>query len=223
MPCPVCVGVKLREVRPWAETPLVIDHCERCGGVWFDAGEALKAKLLRPQSFRVAVQLGDEAYRMKCHVCLASFRRNEDRCPACGWENRLECPRCGKDLEPVRKDDLKLDACRACRGVWFDNAELAELWNRKVAALPAVQGTAGPALVRRDHFSLGDVLVADPLTTWVVADAAGNLAHAAAPALGGLGQAAGGAVEATGELAGSVFEAIAGLIGSIFEGLGDLF
>lgn len=223
-PCPVCVGVRMEAVRPWSRMPPVLDHCRRCGGTWFDAGEVEQARRLRPQALWAQVTLADEAFRMKCHACLASFRRNEDRCPACGWENRLECPRCGKLLERVSREGLTLDVCHGCRGVWFDNVELAAIWNRTVATLARRADAARgiPAEVERDHFMLGALLWPDP--TFLVADAvARGVVHGAAPAVSAAGEVAGQAVEASGELAGSVFGAIADLIGDLFSGLGDLF
>ncbi|MBI4542537.1 MAG: zf-TFIIB domain-containing protein [Gemmatimonadetes bacterium] len=223
-PCPVCVGVKMEALRPWSEAPLVLDHCRRCGGMWFDVGEIGQARRLRPQAMWARVSLKDDAFRMKCHACQASFKRNRDRCPACGWENRLECPRCAKTMERLTRDALTLDVCRDCRGVWFDNVELAAVWNRNVTALASRGGAARPAPgeVRRDHFGLEYMLWPDP--SFFVANAAAHtIAHGAAPAIGAVAEVAGQAVEATGELAGSVFGAIAEVIGNIFEGLGDLF
>ena len=38
-PCPVCLGVAMTKTPIGRDGALVLDHCARCGGVWFDAGE----------------------------------------------------------------------------------------------------------------------------------------------------------------------------------------
>ena len=36
----------------------------------------------------------------------------------------MECPRCADPLEEVQLDQITLDQCPTCRGIWFDFAEL---------------------------------------------------------------------------------------------------
>lgn len=214
--CPVCLGVALTPYRPAADSPLVIDHCGRCGGVWFDAGEVTALKSLQPESLLAAVPLRDDAHRMKCHECHASFDRNLPACPACGRQNLLACPVCRATLKAVEHDGLRLDACAACHGVWFDNVELAAIWNGKVAALAARTGRAASTLSAEDGVLTAALLMPDPfLTGYIVASGAQVVGHAA----GSLAPLAGAALENTGELAGSVFDAIGGIISSIFEAL----
>jgi hypothetical protein len=111
---------------------------------------------------------------------------------------------------------LVLDACRACHGVWFDNVELAEVWNRTVGALVRRRPHAArPGGVDADHFLMAAMFI-DPYSMAVAGNA---VAHVAGPALEAAGGAAGAAVEATGELAGGVFSAIAELIGGLLSGL----
>jgi Zn-finger nucleic acid-binding protein len=37
------------------------------------------------------------------------------------------CPKCGGRLEVVLSDDVKLDKCTHCGGIWFDSGELYKL------------------------------------------------------------------------------------------------
>ncbi len=39
----------------------------------------------------------------------------------------MECPRCGFRLREIPLDDLRLDECAHCGGVWFDFTELERL------------------------------------------------------------------------------------------------
>jgi len=153
---------------------------------------------------------------MKCHACHASMERNAARCPACRWENVLRCPTCGRALRPVEREGVKLDVCGRCRGAWFDNVELAAIWNRQIVALqrryPGRNSPAGQ--VASDFFLLNTFLYAPDLT--FLSLQGGAAAVDAAASASGLGEVAGTVVEGTGELAGSVFETIAGIIGDLF-------
>jgi Zn-finger nucleic acid-binding protein len=219
--CPVCLGAALESFRPDPKQALELDTCRRCGGVWSDAGEVPRLRTLRPEAVWQAVTLRPEAFRMKCHECHASFDRNQKNCPACGWENRLACPSCKAKLQVMEQGGLRLDACTRCRGVWFDNVELAAVWNGQMDLL--AQRT-GRTLAHRngtdDHFLLYALLWTDPYTIGAVGSGA---AHVAGAAAGGLAQVGGAALEQTGELAGGVFDSIADIIGGLFGAIGDAF
>jgi Zn-finger nucleic acid-binding protein len=214
--CPVCIGARMVKVRPEPAKALTLDHCRRCGGIWFDAGEVAALRAASPQTLWAHVALSQEAFRMKCHACLASFRRNEAACPACGWHNVLECPRDGAPMARIERDGLTVDVCKRCRGVWFDNVELAEVWNRTLGTLQRRRpGAAAPADFAADHFLLYAMFWAPDLPLY-----AGYAAvQAIGPVVEVAGGAAGAAVEATGELAGGVFSAIAEIIAGIFDGI----
>ncbi len=42
----------------------------------------------------------------------------------------MECPKCGGELYPVAQDNIEIDRCRKCGGMWFDMLEVDRL--RKV-------------------------------------------------------------------------------------------
>ena len=51
----------------------------------------------------------------------------------------MVCPKCGGDaLEQVWKSRIKLDRCRRCRGIWFDEGELA-LFNNTELDIPDIR------------------------------------------------------------------------------------
>lgn len=206
--CPVCPGLPMHKLQPGGQDGPLIDYCRRCGGMWFDRGEASALAKLDRKSFLKEVRLSEEARRMNCHSCEARFDRNTPVCPACGWKNQIDCPRCDKTLEVVDAQGLKIDVCRNCQGAWFDNVELAEIWNLKVRKNALARSEQGMGVT--DFFIIDALLWGPDLVVWS--------AMGAAEVIGSAPELAAGAVEATGDVAGSVFETIAEIIGSIFGG-----
>jgi len=212
--CPVCPGLPMKKIElgqgPGRTT---LDGCGRCGGIWFDAGEVDRLRHLGVRAIEAEVALKPEAYRKRCGACDASYLRNADRCPACRAPNLLRCPSCAELLEPVRTGSAKLDACRRCRGVWFDSVELKEIWNAALVQRRGARPVTGldVAANSMDTFLLASLLMPGPsFGGGGLSDVAGGAAAAGAEAGAGL-------VESAGDLATSVFDAIASLISGIFE------
>lgn len=114
MICPRC-EVPLVETRL---EDLVLDKCERCGGVWFDFAEF----------DWVGIKSRDKVRR-----ALTPQRGVE--MSAANGEDRLVCPRCGKELLRVRSAEdtgLLVEACLSCYGQWVDGDELDRAQNRSV-------------------------------------------------------------------------------------------
>jgi Zn-finger nucleic acid-binding protein len=129
MGCPVCKEVELQKLRPSQELELLLDHCERCGGMWFEPGEVRQLRLLAPEVLASRISLKKQLFAMPCPECGHPVTRNSGQCKACGHENTIACPRCHSELERVQSDVFTIDVCRACRGVWFDNIDLSAVWN----------------------------------------------------------------------------------------------
>lgn len=204
--CPVCLGVTMQKSGIAGRAPFTIDHCTRCGGAWFDAGEIGRLRVASPDDLWAHVAPRDAVHAMQCHSCNTLFERDRDECSACGWHVKLDCPQCQQPMQSARHHGMTLDACSRCRGVWFDHHELAAVWNAEFHA----------ALQRRGETTAADaggtVLAAlawDPFTTYYVASAAGHV-------LSGAGQAAPAVLEAAGEAAASLFETIVDIISGIF-------
>jgi Zn-finger nucleic acid-binding protein len=211
----------MTKLRPDAKLDLYLDHCERCGGIWFDQGEAELLRRSSPQALTTTVKMSDKAWAMQCHSCHAVMSRNLGKCPACGWKNELLCPLCQTPLAPVLRERLKLDVCRGCHGVWFDNVELAEIWNRSVTAVARRRGRRGapPERVVDDYFFLNTFFWLPPFPVpsgspaavpEIVPDVDGGVIDSGT----GIGDVAGGIVDDTGEVAGGVF----GWVADFFEG-----
>ncbi len=42
----------------------------------------------------------------------------------------MKCPKCGHDLGTEKVDDVQIDVCAACHGIWLDEGELEQLTQR---------------------------------------------------------------------------------------------
>jgi Zn-finger nucleic acid-binding protein len=49
------------------------------------------------------------------------------------WSGAMRCPKCRCDMDPVVYDDVEVDRCSSCQGLWFDAGEVGKLRNRKAA------------------------------------------------------------------------------------------
>lgn len=228
IPCPVCLGVQMTKIRPEGDVELWLDHCPRCGGMWFDDGEVELLRGSHPRSLATKVRISENASRMQCHSCHASMARNLGKCTACGWKNVLDCPCCEKALTPLQRDGLKIDVCKSCRGAWFDNSELAEIWNRSVTAAAARHGGAEPPERFFGGYFLVDALIWHSVlgSHSTAASVAPDIATAGAldaVAGGGIGEFAGGVVGGVGDAAGTVVDSAGEVAGGLFDSVADIF
>ena len=101
--CPVCLGIPLDKLNfpsHWfnselsTKEDLILDYCQRCGGMWFDYGEVEALRQLHVNTLTTKIQLQETAFHMNCHKCHVLMSRNQPYCTSCRWENRLECPVC---------------------------------------------------------------------------------------------------------------------------------
>ena len=103
---------------------IVVDGCDACGGLWFDADELSRlAKAGRGQ-----VAQAEEVFEPPLQTLRVELERH--------------CPRCDVALyefEFRHTPGVKLDACPKCKGIWVDDQELEALAQRPLPA--AVAGT----------------------------------------------------------------------------------
>lgn len=235
--CPACLGVALEVAS--VTSGAKINHCKRCGGTWLLRGQIARLRMVPARALRIMIRRADDAGFL-CHDCHAPIDRDAAQCEACGWKNRLECPSCGQSLRRQSENNVTVDVCRPCEGVWLDHHELSALW-AGAATVAVAQTTSGSNLaLDPEPGDLLEILFHAPDLAFTAArgaahaagaglDAAGHMAGSAMEAashapglLSSLPEAAGGALELVGDLAGAVFELIATIIGGIFEGLGGL-
>lgn len=246
-PCPVCLGVRLEKVILHTEpgsSRLVLDHCARCGGVWFDAGEVQQLRNCESETLWRELIRREDPHVMLCHICRAPLARSADRCEACNWKVELDCPTCQRTMEVAEHGGMKLDVCRHCRGVWFDHTELAGIWKMELgAAMARRRGSRlGNAADTAADVVLLDALLFDPFLLYygmsagghILGSAAEGIAHAGSAGIEGLAGAAGGGlegvagaasggIEALGDVAGAAGEAASSVFETIVEIIGGLF
>ncbi len=223
LPCPVCLGVPMEKVSlRRTDEGLVLDHCARCGGVWFEKGEVPRLAQQDPAELWKHIPPRASAPRPPCHGCFAPLDRDADACAACGTKNELSCPTCDRRMERRTHENLTLDVCAHCRGVWFDHAELKSVWTLALAHVSeqrAGRGSdaalvAGDVLLQSLFWAPDLVFHAGEAAVHGASHVAGALANASA---GGAADAAMGAAEVVGGAAESVFETIMNIIASIFD------
>lgn len=215
-PCPVCLGTKMEKTSLGtapgdASGPLTLDHCARCGGMWFELGEVQRLRSEQPESLWAQIPAREERHRAQCHTCRAFVDRDARDCAACGAKIRLNCPVCDTRMLQVSQSSLTLDVCKRCKGVWFDHHELEAIWQLERDRLVARRG--GDGAVGRAAEGGADVLFETlfwaPELVFVGAHVGGHAVAAAA-------EAAPAALDAVGDAAASVFEAILEIVGGIF-------
>lgn len=230
-PCPVCLGVKLEKIKTAESGELVLDHCRRCGGVWFELGEVQALRSEDPEALWTAIERRESPHPARCRACLAHLHPDSDRCPACGEKARLECPHCQRRMRRVRREtegasadggearrELVLDVCESCKGVWFDHHELATIWMLERDKLVAGRRERGKLAKAADgSVELLEALVWAPDLAFYGAHVAGHALAAAAEGLAAAPEAIGGAAEAVAEVASSVFEVIVEIVSGIFS------
>ncbi|HEU4557626.1 MAG TPA: zf-TFIIB domain-containing protein, partial [Longimicrobium sp.] len=149
-PCPVCLGVVMETHRIGTGQPLEIDHCGRCGGVWFDHGEVERLRK-HPSAMlwaRIARQQAEPV--TPCHNCHAPLSRDLEKCPGCSSRNLIDCPVCDRLMQRREVQGIHVDVCKRCKGAWFDHSELDTIWKLAVPAAGAGGVAAGAAYTAGD-------------------------------------------------------------------------
>jgi Zn-finger nucleic acid-binding protein len=215
LPCPVCLGVKMVKARVGRSGELMLDHCGRCGGIWFEPGEVQDLRRREPNALFKAIPIRAEVSRAPCHGCQTIVSRDVDVCQVCGRAQRISCPKCQRTMRVTSFQGYAVDVCHACKGVWFDHHELSLIWNREL----------GTAIERHRHnvasYQPADLLIDAVLFTPDLAIysayAAGHAVIGSAEFLGAAPEVIGPAAGAVGDAAASVFEIIVEIIGGIFS------
>ncbi|MBI1237825.1 MAG: hypothetical protein GC199_00625 [Alphaproteobacteria bacterium] len=63
----------------------------------------------------------------------------------------LMCPNCNGSMTSVERQDVQIDMCPSCRGVWLDRGELEKLLGQVREVEARVGASAPSAAVRRDR------------------------------------------------------------------------
>jgi Zn-finger nucleic acid-binding protein len=111
---------------------LAYDVCEKCGGLWLDAGE-----------------LDKMAFQVQGSIEYCEQAKNKEP------EKQIKkCPRCDDSaLDKVRfleSDEIYLHYCRNCGGFWLDGGEL-DLIDKNLAKIMPVRGKGFSDFVNNVH------------------------------------------------------------------------
>ena len=145
--CPVCT-TELRKISPSIELDLMLDYCDQCGGIWFRSGQVRQLRLCSPDVLGGLITLKKQLYTVECESCGHKMTRNSAECGQCGHVNAIDCPGCGDELERVPSELFTVDVCRSCRGVWFDNIDLSQVWDLQ---FDGADGFGDPAASSEDE------------------------------------------------------------------------
>jgi Zn-finger nucleic acid-binding protein len=105
--CPNCNDFKMKKITCGPE--LMVDQCPECLGVWLDAN--VLSSLKKQGNFYIKEI--DKGLKKDIKI-------NNDRV----------CPRCNIKLVPVKPEGFEniiIDSCKNCKGVWLDRGELIDL------------------------------------------------------------------------------------------------
>ena len=80
-----------------------IDVCPKCNGEWLDPGELRKLLKEKEVTDYLTKNIGSKS------------------------ESPLICPKCRGLMDLERAEDVEVDVCLNCRGVWLDEGELEDL------------------------------------------------------------------------------------------------
>jgi Zn-finger nucleic acid-binding protein len=227
LPCPACLGTTMDKVAV-GERGLWIDRCARCGGVWLEHGEVQRLRAASGKRRPEWATSPGPRFQMRCHDCHALMDRATEACAACGWNNILCCPSCDQPMRMEEHAGIRLDVCRACRGVWFDHHELKAIWGPSFDTALRKRSRSRRELLSRGVDDAGDVLFGAifyaPELAYLGARAVGGVAMASAEvvsrlpaALASTPDAASTLFEAAGDAAGAVFGVVVDIIGGIFD------
>ena len=82
---------------------IIIDICPKCHGIWLDKDEL--QKLLKDKKL---------ANYLTKHIGTKS-------------RSQMVCPRCGNTMDIEKVEDIEVDVCLLCGGVWLDEGEIEDL------------------------------------------------------------------------------------------------
>ena len=68
------------------------------------------------------------------------FSKKQDDGEAHG-ERVFLCPRCGLKMDKLKKDNILLDVCNKCKGMWLDSGEIGKVAEIYIQAQKSEQPT----------------------------------------------------------------------------------
>ena len=116
MKCPKCGSA---EFKPFKTEGVEIDFCSGCKGIWFEKGE-----------LAFYVETSEDLPSLR--TSLPESKESKYACPACLNVKLLEMPY-------SQGDNLLLDYCSSCNGIWLDAKEIAKVEGMAPTIKPLVK------------------------------------------------------------------------------------
>ena len=83
------------------------------------------------QNEKVMLEQAAQARKKRMQEAAAKREREElDQLREAHW---MKCPKCGHDMETTSVEDIEVENCTFCHGVYFDRAEIESLLMRKTS------------------------------------------------------------------------------------------
>ncbi|NTW14170.1 MAG: zf-TFIIB domain-containing protein [Candidatus Moranbacteria bacterium] len=110
--CPVC-AIPMREIKAEStyDTPVFIDQCDTCGGLWFDGLEIYRIRIGEAHGI-----YGVDKDKLRLQT---DFQTEHLRCPDDGSV-------LGRFKDPSFPDTLHIGSCPTCSGFWLNRGEFVE-------------------------------------------------------------------------------------------------
>ncbi len=137
--CPRCEGEDLAKVSFVGSDDVVLDRCANCGGFWLDGGELdlvnreLEAIMpVEGHGFSDFINNAHLPYlyeRVWRPSSATDFALEVPPIKGAEFDGHadLDCPTCAGRLSRYRAFGIRIEGCRACKGVWLDRDELRRL------------------------------------------------------------------------------------------------
>lgn len=107
--CPHCGEPLASQRRQTADSVVTVDVCTNGDGVFVDAGEVEQ------------LTLGRELYPLLLEELGTDVGAPRGECPQC---NEIM----GTEVLELEEEDVEVDVCTVCHGLWFEQGELSALW-----------------------------------------------------------------------------------------------
>ena len=104
MKCPRC---KSEKISPFEHEKVEFDFCSDCHGIWCDHGELAQ--------YVETIKDTPENFDLKSEGTVTELT-----CPKCSTQSLYEIPY-------LKAEDLLIDKCSECLGIWLDAKELGKL------------------------------------------------------------------------------------------------
>ena len=116
--CPLC-QVRMEERD---QSGVTVDQCPSCKGVYLDAGE-IEALTGADDISRILAR-NSSRYAGKCPMCTAPVHPLALTCPSCDTRTSSRCPGCAGLMRVTPCENILVDICTSCMGLWLDRGEL---------------------------------------------------------------------------------------------------